>query len=115
MGVNLTPIIVKEVLNLKDLRGKRLAVDANNYLYQFLSLIRKRDGTPLQDQDGNITSHLVGLTFRSTKLIHDYGICHYPHFSSLELSTFNDFIHSYFRLRERRFFTCMFAPSVFSH
>ncbi len=74
LGVNLTPIIVKKILSLEDLRGKSLAVDAQNYLYQFLSLIRMPDGTPLQDSHGNITSHLAGLMFRSTRLIHDYDM-----------------------------------------
>lgn len=74
LGVNLTPIIVKHILQLENLKGKSLAVDANNYLYQFLSLIRTRDGTPLKDSHGNITSHLSGLMFRSTRLIHDYKI-----------------------------------------
>ncbi|HML03141.1 MAG TPA: flap endonuclease-1 [Candidatus Bathyarchaeia archaeon] len=74
VGVNLTPIILKRTLSLDDLRDKSLAVDANNYLYQFLALIRTRDGTPLQDKKGNITSHLAGLLFRSTRLIQDYGI-----------------------------------------
>jgi flap endonuclease-1 len=74
LGVNLTPIILKRTLSLDDLRDKSLAVDANNYLYQFLALIRTRDGTPLQDKKGNITSHLAGLLFRSTCLIQDYGI-----------------------------------------
>lgn len=64
----------KKILNLNDLRGKSLAVDANNYLYQFLSLIRTRDGTPLKDSNGNVTSHLAGLLFRSTRLIHDYDM-----------------------------------------
>jgi len=72
LGVNLTPIVTKRVLSLDDLRGKSLAVDANNYLYQFLALIRTRDGTPLKDKNGNITSHLAGLMFRSTRLIQDY-------------------------------------------
>jgi len=74
LGVNLTPIMVKTVLSLDDLRGKSFAVDANNYLYQFLSLIRMPDGTPLQDSHGNITSHLAGLMFRSTRLMHDYDM-----------------------------------------
>jgi len=74
LGTNLTPIIVKQIINLEDLTGKRLAVDANNVLYQFLSLIRTPDGKPLMDSRGNVTSHLVGLMFRSTRLIHDYGI-----------------------------------------
>ncbi len=74
MGVNLTPIITKTVLNLEDLRGRSFAVDANNYLYQFLSLIRMPDGTPLQDSHGNITSHLAGLMFRTTRLMQDYDM-----------------------------------------
>jgi len=74
MGVNLTPIMVKRILKLEDLRGKTFAVDANNYLYQFLSLVRMPDGTPLHDSHGNITSHLAGFMFRSTRLIHDYDI-----------------------------------------
>jgi len=74
LGVNLTPIMIKQILKLEDLRGKSLAVDANNYLYQFLVLIRTPRGTPLKDSHGNITSHLTGLMFRSTRLIHDYNI-----------------------------------------
>ncbi len=74
LGVNLTPIIVKKITKLDSLRGRSLAVDANNMLYQFLSLIRTSDGTPLKDSCGNITSHLAGLMFRSTRLMHDYDI-----------------------------------------
>jgi flap endonuclease-1 len=40
------------------------AVDANNALYQFLSIIRQPDGTPLMDRKGRITSHLSGILFR---------------------------------------------------
>lgn len=61
-------------MTLDDLRGKTLANDANNELYQFLSLIRTRDGTPLKDKHGNVTSHLAGLLFRATRLIHDFEI-----------------------------------------
>jgi len=66
--------MVKESLRLEDLKGKTLAVDGNNVLYQFLSLIRLRDGTPLMDSMGNITSHLAGLMFRSARLMHDFEI-----------------------------------------
>jgi flap endonuclease-1 len=72
MGVNLTPIIVRHVLSLESLKGKSFAVDGNNYLYQFLALIRMSDGTPLKDSKGNITSHLTGLVFRTTRLMHEY-------------------------------------------
>src|SRR5215510_15478296 len=74
MGVLLTPIIVKQTLALEDLRGKRLAVDSNGELYQFLALIRLRDGSLLRDSHGRITSHLSGLFYRTTRLISDYGI-----------------------------------------
>ena len=66
MGVLLTPIAIKQDLALEDLRGKRFAVDANGELYQFLALIRLRDGW--------ITSHLSGLFYRTTRLIADYGM-----------------------------------------
>jgi flap endonuclease-1 len=74
LGVNLTPIIIKQMVSLEDLRSKRLAVDANGELYQFLALIRMRDGSPLKDSHGRITSHLSGLFYRTTRLITDYGI-----------------------------------------
>src|SRR5262249_39465504 len=74
LGVLLTPIVVKEQLSLEDLRGKTLAVDGNGELYQFLALIRLRDGSPLMDSKGRITSHLSGLFYRVTRLIADYGI-----------------------------------------
>jgi flap endonuclease-1 len=74
LGVNLTPIMIKKVLGLRDLKGRSLAVDANNYLYQFLSLIRTPDGTPLTDSHGNVTSHLAGLLYRSSRLIYEFNI-----------------------------------------
>jgi len=74
VGVLLTPIITKQVLDLDSLRGRTLAVDGNGELYQFLALIRLRDGTPLQDSKGRITSHLSGLFYRTTRLIADYGL-----------------------------------------
>jgi flap endonuclease-1 len=74
VGVPLTPIVVKESLGLKDLRGRRLAVDGNGELYQFLALIRLPDGTPLHDHTGRVTSHLSGLFYRTTRLIADYGL-----------------------------------------
>jgi len=74
LGVNLTPIVVKRVVSLDDLRGKSFAVDAFVVLHQFLALIRGRDGSLLTDSDGRVTSHLVGLAFRTTRLIADYGM-----------------------------------------
>ena len=74
MGVLLTPIVVKDAIGLADLRDRRLAVDANGELYQFLALIRLPDGTPLKDAQGRITSHLSGLFYRTTRLIADFGL-----------------------------------------
>ncbi len=74
MGVNLTPIIEKRVVTLDDLRGRSFAVDGFVVLHQFLALIRGRDGQPLIDSQGRTTSHLVGLVFRTTRLIADYGM-----------------------------------------
>ena len=71
--MNLTPIIVKQVVSLRSLRGKSFAIDANNYLYQFLALIRMPNGTPLRDSRGNVTSHLAGLIFRTTRFLNEYG------------------------------------------
>ena len=74
MGVLLTPIVTKDTIALDALSGKRLAVDGNGELYQFLALIRLRDGTSLQDSKGRTTSHLSGLFYRSTRLIAEYGL-----------------------------------------
>src|SRR5262245_34686572 len=74
MGVLLTPIVIKQQVSLEDLRAKRLAVDGNGELYQFLALIRLRDGSLLMDSKGRITSHLSGLFYRVTRLIADYQI-----------------------------------------
>ena len=74
MGVVLTPIIKKETIALSALRGRTLAVDGNGELYQFLALIRLRDGTPLEDSTGRITSHLAGLFYRTTRLIAEHGV-----------------------------------------
>ena len=62
MGVALTPIVLKQDLALEDLREKRVAVDTNGELYQFLALIRLRDGTPLKDSRGRITSKATAST-----------------------------------------------------
>jgi flap endonuclease-1 len=74
LGVLLTPIINKRTLSLEELKGRSLAVDGFNVIHQFLALIRGKDGKPLSDSKGNVTSHLVGLAFRSTRLISDYSI-----------------------------------------
>jgi len=69
MGVNLSNLVHPAPIQLKDIRGKKAAIDAPNILYQFLSIIRQRDGTPLKDSQGRITSHLAGLLYRTSHLV----------------------------------------------
>ncbi len=65
MGVALRDILAdyKKPVTWDSLPGIA-AVDANNALYQFLSIIRQPDGTPLMDTHGRVTSHLSGILFR---------------------------------------------------
>lgn len=69
MGVDLGGILEKRPTSLQELRGKRVAIDAFNTLYQFLTIIRQPDGTPLMDARGRITSHLSGLFYRTCNLL----------------------------------------------
>ncbi len=69
MGVNLRGLVPKTRVDLKNLSGKALAIDAYNALYQFLAIIRQPDGTPLKDRSGKITSHLSGLFYRTANML----------------------------------------------
>ena len=69
MGVNITGLLSKKIISLDDLKNKRIAVDASIFLYQFLTTIRQRDGTPLMDSKNRVTSHLAGLFSRNCNLI----------------------------------------------
>ena len=73
MGVNLSSLVSAHPTQLKDFKGKKVAIDAPNALYQFLSIIRGRDGTPLKDSQGRVTSHLAGLLYRTAHLV-EHGI-----------------------------------------
>jgi flap endonuclease-1 len=64
---------VKHKIGLDELAGKTIAIDAYNTIYQFLSIIRQPDGTPLMDSKGRVTSHLSGLLYRTANLL-DYDI-----------------------------------------
>ncbi len=71
MGVDLGDLFEKKEIELSELKGKIIAIDAYNTLYQFLSIIRQRDGTPLIDSHGGITSHLSGFLYRTTNLVEE--------------------------------------------
>ncbi|MFW6110541.1 MAG: flap endonuclease-1 [Thermoproteota archaeon] len=74
MGVKLKLLTIQKDVKVEDMRGKSFAVDANNILHQFLASIRNRDGSLLRDSEGHVTSHLIGLLFRYTRLIADYHV-----------------------------------------
>ncbi len=63
---------MKQELSFDELKDKVIAIDAYNTIYQFLSIIRQPDGTPLTDSKGRVTSHLSGLLYRTTNLL-NYG------------------------------------------
>jgi flap endonuclease-1 len=73
MGIAFKDLIPGKEISLEDLNGKKIMIDAHNNLYQYLTTIRQRDGTPLMDSEGRVTSHLVGIFNRTTKLM-QYGI-----------------------------------------
>ena len=69
MGVKFKDIATPEEIKLKDLEGRTIAIDAYNTIYQFLSGIRQKDGSPLKDAEGNVTSHLSGLLYRTSSIV----------------------------------------------
>ncbi|RLG17030.1 flap endonuclease-1 [Nanoarchaeota archaeon] len=69
MGVDIREIVSGKKTTLEGLSGKKVAVDAYNAIYQFLSIIRQRNGTPLMDSKGRITSHLSGIFYRNVNLL----------------------------------------------
>ncbi|MBI2005209.1 MAG: flap structure-specific endonuclease, partial [Candidatus Aenigmarchaeota archaeon] len=74
MGVQISSIISSKEIELTDLSGRKIAIDAFNTIFQFLSIIRDRmTGEPLKDHQGNVTSHLSGLLYITANLI-DAGI-----------------------------------------
>ena len=69
MGLNISEIIPRKEIEISDLKGKMVCVDAFNTLYQFLTSIRQPDGTPLMDSKARITSHLSGIFYRNINLL----------------------------------------------
>jgi len=71
MGLNIREIIPRKEIEISDLKGKTICIDAFNTLYQFLSSIRQVDGTPLMDRKKRVTSHLSGIFYRNIALLED--------------------------------------------
>jgi flap endonuclease-1 len=74
LGVLLTPIVKREQTSLKALKGSSFAIDASIEIHQFLALIRRRDGTLFTDSQGRVTSHLIGLLTRTSRLITEFDM-----------------------------------------
>ena len=71
MGVDIGDLVVRHEVDFRELSGRTVAIDAFNALYQFISIIRQRDGTPLMDRNGRMTSHLSGILYRITNLVEE--------------------------------------------
>ncbi|XGW21011.1 hypothetical protein V3C99_004179 [Haemonchus contortus] len=57
---------------MKNYFGRKVAVDASMCLYQFLIAVRQ-DGSQLQSESGEVTSHLMGMFYRTIRMI-DNGV-----------------------------------------
>ncbi len=69
MGVNLKELFDRKIVSFKDLSNKIIIVDGYNMLYQFLTTIRGPDGSVFTNKKGEVTSHIIGLFSRVTKLM----------------------------------------------
>ncbi|HYA54333.1 MAG TPA: flap structure-specific endonuclease [Thermoplasmata archaeon] len=71
MGLPLREIVSAQELPWEALAGRTLAVDGYNAVYQFLATMRQRDGQLFCDAEGRVTSHLMGVFYRTTALLHE--------------------------------------------
>ena len=69
MGINIGGLLKTEKITFNDLKDRVIAIDAYNVIHQFLAIIRQRDGTPLKDSEGRITSHFSGLLHRTGNMV----------------------------------------------
>lgn len=61
------PNAIKEN-EIKNYFGRKIAVDASMCIYQFLIAVRQ-DGNALTNEDGETTSHLMGMFYRTIRLM----------------------------------------------
>lgn len=69
MGLQIGDIVPRRAIEMSELNGKIVCIDAFNTLFQFLTTIRQPDGTPLMDRQGRVTSHISGLFYRNINLL----------------------------------------------
>ena len=61
MGVNLRDLFARHPVPDGWYAHKRIAVDGHNVAFRYLTSIRGKDGGPLRNADGRVTSHLYGF------------------------------------------------------
>jgi flap endonuclease-1 len=71
VGLPLRDLVTAQELPWDALAGRTLAVDGYNAVYQFLATIRQRDGQLFCDPNGHVTSHLMGVFYRTTALLRE--------------------------------------------
>ncbi len=69
MGVQFGDFIPRKTITFNDLSGKKVAIDGFNAIYQFLSSIRLKDGSPLKNKKGEITSAYNGIFYKTINLL----------------------------------------------
>ncbi|MEE6523153.1 hypothetical protein FKM82_021892 [Ascaphus truei] len=91
---DVAPTAIKEN-DIKSYFGRKVAVDASMCIYQFLIAVRQ-DGNMLQNEDGETTSHLMGMFYRTIRMV-EHGIKPVyvfdgkpPHLKSGELAKRNE-------------------------
>ena len=69
---DVAPAAIKEN-EIKNYFGRKVAIDASMSLYQFLIAVRQEGGAQLTTEDGSTTSHLMGMFYRTIRMV-DNGI-----------------------------------------
>ncbi|PHZ09461.1 DNA-repair protein rad2 [Rhizopus microsporus ATCC 52813] len=54
---------------LKNFFGRKVAIDASMSIYQFMIAVRQQDGQVLQNEEGETTSHLMGMFYRTVRIV----------------------------------------------
>ncbi|TPX57175.1 hypothetical protein PhCBS80983_g04040 [Powellomyces hirtus] len=62
------PHAIKEN-DIKNYFGRKVAIDASMSIYQFLIAVRQQDGMQLTNEAGETTSHLMGIFYRTIRMV----------------------------------------------
>ncbi|KAI8898671.1 PIN domain-like protein [Globomyces pollinis-pini] len=55
--------------DIKNFFGRKIAIDASMSIYQFLIAVRSTDGQQLTNENGDTTSHLMGMFYRTIRMV----------------------------------------------